>query len=106
MKTGRKTLWTISLAGFFYSAVLSVANAQHVPKVYPAKTPLYLEMNHPVDSSKSFAGEHVEATIVKPALGLPTGTTLVGIVEIARPSNSSKDPAQIRLGFNEVRLPT
>jgi len=60
-----------------------------------------------MDSSNSFTGERVEATIVKPALGLPIGTTLVGMVEIARPSNSvPKSPAEIRLGFNEVRLPT
>jgi hypothetical protein len=64
-------------------------------------------MNGPIDSSISFTGERVEATIVRPALGLPTGTTLVGMIEIARPLNSLlKTSAEIRLGFNEVRLPT
>ena len=87
--------------------MLPGANAQQAPTLYPRKTPLYLKMNGPIESSNSFTGERVEATIVKPALGLPTGTTLVGMIEIARPSNSvPKSPAEIRLGFNEVRLPT
>src|SRR5438093_13711805 len=99
-------IWTLLVTGFFCST-LWAANAQHAPTLYPRKTPLYLKINGPMDSSNSFTGERVEATIVKPALGLPIGTTLVGMVEVARPSNSvPKSPAEIRLGFNEVRLPT
>jgi len=107
MMTEPKRIWTLLVTGFFCSALFSVANAQHAPTLYPRKTPLYLKINGPMDSSNSFTGERVEATIVKPALGLPIGTTLAGMVEIARPSNSvPKSPAEIRLGFNEVRLPT
>jgi hypothetical protein len=107
MMTAPKTLWMLLFSGFFCSTFVSIANAQPAPDLYPTKTPLYLKISGPIDSSNSFTGERVEATIVKPALGLPVGTTLVGIVEIARPSNSvPKSPAEIRLGFNEVRLPT
>src|SRR5215471_16366641 len=107
MITQPKRLWILLFSGFFCSTLVSIANAQPAPDLYPTKTPLYLKISGPIDSSNSFTGERVEATIVKPALGLPAGTTLVGIVEIARPSNSvPKSPAEIRLGFNEVRLPT
>jgi hypothetical protein len=107
MKTQPKRIWILLVAGFFGSNLLLTANAQHVPTFYPRKTPLYLKISGPIVSSNSFTGERVEATVVKPALGLPTGTTLAGMVEIARPSNPVlKSPAEIRLGFNEVRLPT
>jgi hypothetical protein len=104
MQTEPKRIWTLLVAVFCGTTLLSAANT---PTLYPRKTPLYLKLNRSSDSSNSYTGERVDAMIVRPALGLPVGTTLLGIVEIARPSNpAAKSPAEIRLGFNEVRLPT
>src|ERR1041384_3041562 len=98
MMTNPKTIWIVLVSGFLSFTLLPAANAQHAPAFYPKKTALYLKISGAIDSSNSFTGERVQATIVKSALGLPIGTTLVGIVEIARPSNAdAKTPAEIRL---------
>jgi hypothetical protein len=107
MNTAGKRICTVLAFSFFASPSLSAANVQNTPTVYRAKTTLYLNLNKRSDSATALTGDPVEATMMKPALGLPVGTTLVGIVEIAHPANSAaKIPAAVRFGFNEVRLPT
>src|ERR1700674_2850345 len=107
MNTAVKTICTELVFSFFASPSLAAVNVQSTPTVYPAKTKLYLNLNKRIDSSTALTGDPVEATMMKPALGLPVGATLVGIVEIAHPANpAAKIPAAVRFGFNEVRLPT
>jgi hypothetical protein len=102
-----RRICTVLGFGFCMTALLPPLNAQDIPTVYPAGTTLYLKLNKDIDSSTAVTGEPVEATIIKPALGLPSGTGLVGIVEIARPANAIlKSPAEIRLGFNKIHLPS
>src|SRR5438128_4226702 len=103
MNTAVKRICTVLAFSLFASSSLFAVNVQNTPTVYPAKTKLYLTLNKRIDSSTALTGDLVEATMMKPALGLPVGTTLVGIVEIARPANpAAKIPAAVRVGFNEV----
>src|SRR5579862_4507970 len=106
MKDGLQ-IWTLLLAALLNFTPASAANGQNALVVYRSRTPLYLKFDKPFDSSNSFTGEPVEATLLRPSLGFSSGTKLVGIVEIARPANLiPKSLAELRLGFNEVRLPT
>src|SRR4051812_2481483 len=103
MTTTSKAIRTVLTGGLFFCS--SLVFAQTGGPVYRPGTSLYLELKEHVDSASSLTGDPVEAVMTMPALVFPAGTRLIGIVEMVRPA-VPKTPAEVRLGFSQVRLPT